>query len=33
MTRLRFLLTRLFHRSQLDREMDEELQFHLAARA
>src|SRR5262245_9503612 len=33
MTRLRFLFARLFRRSQLDREMDEELQFHITTRA
>jgi putative ABC transport system permease protein len=30
---LRFFLDRLFRRGQLDREMSEELEFHLAARA
>ena len=33
MTPWRLLLSRLFRRSQLDRDMDEELQFHIAARA
>src|ERR1041385_8824604 len=33
MTRWRLFLSRLFRRSQLDRDMDEELQFHIAARA
>src|SRR5215813_2041449 len=33
MARWRFLLSRLLKRSQLDRDMDEELQFHIAARA
>src|SRR5947208_8310542 len=33
MLRLSFLLGRLFRRSQLDREMEEELQFHIATRA
>src|SRR5262249_19010602 len=33
MRRLRFLIDRLLRRSQLDREMEEEVQFHIAARA